>query len=154
MKNIETYKYYIANNEYAIKNFLGLHRNDKITSLWWNDNSFLISVTYANFKTKSIDYLHILFTSLDSLMESEKDYFDIDNIADDLYHNDNQIYLKAVSCNEESVVQVLIAYLIKKYSLKDKNNPYTLGGSLAVSYAYDIISHIRDRSRVYYEAKN
>jgi len=154
MKNIEKYKYYIANNECAIKNYRGIHKNDNITSLWWNDNSFIIKVTYANFKTKSFDYLNISFESLDNLIASEKDYFNIDEIVDDLYINDNQIYLKAINYNEENIVQVLIAYLIKKYSLKDKKNPYTLGGVLAVSYAHDIISNIRDRSRVYYEVKH
>lgn len=152
MKNIETYKYYIANNEYAIKNYLGLGRLDRITSIWWNDVSILLNVTYSNNKNKTFDYLQILYTSLDKLIDNEKNFLPLDKIADDLYANEYSIYLKALS-NEENVIKVLIGYFIKKYSLKDKNNPYTLGGTLAVSYCYDILDHIRARSRVHYEVK-
>ena len=110
-------------NENEIKSLKNVNKSTKIINFWWNDETFIF-LTHC--PDKGTNQYEINIADVINKQTEKNNYFTVDGVVNDLLTNDISMVLRTfpASIKNEGLKKQLVSFIIKKYRLSEKENPY------------------------------
>ena len=135
-------------NENEIKSLKNVNKSTKIINFWWNEETFIFRTRCS--ENGTINQYEINISDVINKQAEKYNYFTIDGIVHDILINNIEMVKNEflLSIKNEELKKQIISFLIKKYRLNDKTNPYN---DKAVEIANNAYNQIIASTKVSYK---